>query len=160
MIGYLVTAADNINRPVALIGCDDDTDAKKLALAKRVARNIDADFDSAVYDLREYGKRDSLAAMPQFIYGLVLTEPDDHCFDHPPFFPYCRWRFAKLFKQHLAEWRPELGSPLDDVVFGYVGTGDDNFGDLSTLAIDLATATVMTDLTDEDSPRNLLALAK
>jgi hypothetical protein len=156
MIGYMVTAPDNVNRPIALIGCDDDTDAEKLALANKVAADIEGEFDGGVYDLREYGNRDSLDAMPDFVYGLLLSGVTKYeRYSYQPFFPYCRWRFAKLFQQHLNEWKSELGEPLDNVLFGYVDEG----GNMSTLAFDIETAGVVKDISDYDSPRHALALA-
>lgn len=123
VVGYLVTAINDPDCPVAFVRYDDgastgdDDREKAFRLAELIAYNEPETTDGTWIDLRGCGRFDSIEPMPKFLFGLMLAEVDgdgnDTGTDRWECEPFCRFALEKMLTRQQIE-RERQGQP-DDV---------------------------------------------
>jgi hypothetical protein len=106
----LVTAENDIDRPIAYIDRSVMMQHASIALARRIAANSDVATDPRCVDLRSYGYENSPLPTPGFLYGL-RCEPLDEDSESPQLLtprPYCRF-----LAQQLREQEPRRSDAVD-----------------------------------------------
>ncbi|HZL35835.1 MAG TPA: hypothetical protein VFC78_11035 [Tepidisphaeraceae bacterium] len=98
---YLITSATRANDLIAFVNVGRILFADEaLALAQRVAADPDeAGKSIRCIDLRPYGKADSTAEMPSYVYGLICQPLDQAAHIFEPW-PFCRFRMEKMLLFH------------------------------------------------------------
>jgi len=118
-VGYLVTAPNNLHRPVAFVDCRAGSSEEGFKVADRIASFVmDAPWRLAndkdcivVIDLTPFGHPDSALPMPTFVYSLRcdLCDSSGKPINDSPHVeprPWCKFLFAELEKRKPAAATP------------------------------------------------------